>query len=337
MSGTHKSGGGMWSSYDRRAYPREQISFPRNLFYIDLGESKAGTVLNISEGGLAVQAIANSIDDFLPQIRFKFSKSETWVETRGRVVWANGSRDMAGLEFISLSDEGRDQIREWLAEIHTPQSDVTAEEAFQLLQATNSADPLVSPASQHMHHGEFYSTELGSFAQPASSSARKDVGLESDQDLSDRKTRSRIGLLLGLSIAGLVLFFLARRVNSLWIGRQEPRDKTVAEATQSPVGKPAASEVLAPVTASAEPVVPSKQVPGFVLQTATMSHEENADALAHTLQQRNFPAFVFKSHFDDFYRVYVGPYHDRDSAMNIDRGLAREGFTAILRSWSPPK
>src|ERR1700730_6516875 len=337
MSGTHKSGGGMWSSYDRRAYPREQISFPRNLFYIDLGGSKTGTVLNISEGGLAVQAIANSIDDFWPQIRFKFSKSETWVETRGRVVWANGSRDMAGLEFISLSDEGRDQIREWLAEIHTPQSDVTAEEAFQLLQATNSADPSISPASHHADDGEFCSTELGSFAQPARSSVPKNLGLESDQDLSDRKTRSRIGLLLGLSIAGLVLFFLARRVNSLWIGRQEPRDKTVAEATQLPVGKPAASEVSAPVTASAEPVVPSKQAPRFVLPTATMSHEENADALAHTLQQRNFPAFVFKSHFDDFYRVYVGPYHVRDSAMNIDRELARQGFTAILRSWSPPK
>src|ERR1700676_4759379 len=134
MSGTHKSGGGMWSSYDRRAYPREQISFPRNLFYIDLGGSKTGTVLNISEGGLAVQAIANSIDDL---IRFKFSKSETWVETRGRVVWANGSRDMAGLEFISLSDEGRDQIREWLAEIHTPQSDVTAEEEQHPFPSTN--------------------------------------------------------------------------------------------------------------------------------------------------------------------------------------------------------
>src|ERR1700737_4945102 len=279
MSGTHKSGGGMWASYDRRAYPREQISFPRNLFYIDLDQSKAGTVLNISEGGLAVQTIVNSIDNFLPQIRFKFSQSETWVETRGRVVWTNGSRDMAGLEFISLSDEGRDQIREWLAEMHAPQSDVTAEEALELLQATDSADPLVSRAPQHIDDGEFYSTRLGSFAQPGRSSVRKDVGLEIDPELSDRKTRSRIGLVLGLSMAGLVLFFLARRVNSLWIGRQEPREKTVAEATQSPVGKPPASEVSAPATALAEPVVPSKQAPGFVLQAATMSHEENANAL----------------------------------------------------------
>ena len=337
MPGTHKSGGGMWSSYDRRVYPREQIPFTLNLSHLELGQNKACTVLNISEGGLAVQAIAASIEDRLPQIRFKFSRSESWIETRGRVVWANGSRDMAGVGFISLSDEGRDQLRQWLAEIQTPQPDVAAEEALRPLHATNSADALVRPASQPMDDGEFYSTELGSFAQPGRSSVRKDVGLESDRDLSDRKTRSRIGPLLGLSIAGLVLFFLARRVNSLWIGRQEPRDNTVAEATQSPVGKPAASEVPAPVTALAEPVVPSKQVPGFVLQTATMSHEENANALVHTLQQRNFPAFVFKSHFDDFYRVYVGPYRDRDSAMNIDHELAQQGFTAILRRWSPTK
>src|ERR1700682_6657002 len=126
MPGTHKSGGGMWSSYDRRVYPRGQISFPRNLFYIDLGQSKAGTVLNISEGGLAIQAIANSIEDRLPQIRFKLSRSETWIETSGRVAWANGSRDVAGVEFISLSDEGRDQLREWLGGIQTPQPGVPA-------------------------------------------------------------------------------------------------------------------------------------------------------------------------------------------------------------------
>ena len=335
MPGTHKSGGGMWSSYDRRVYPREQIPFTLNLFHLELGQNKAGTVLNISEGGLAVQAIAASIEDRLPQIRFKFSRSESWIETRGRVVWANGSRDMAGVEFISLSDEGRDQLRQWLAEIQTPQPGVAAEEALRPLHATNSADALVRPASQPMDDGEFYSTELGSFAQSGRSSVRKDVGLESDRDLSDRKPRSRIGLFAGLSIMGLVLFFLARDVNITWIDRQKPQDRTVAEVTQTPIDKPASSEGSAPAAALAEPVDLSKQAPGFVLQTATMSHEENANALARSLRQRNFPTFVFKSDSDNYYRVYVGPYRDRDSAMNIDHELAQQGFTAILRRWSP--
>jgi hypothetical protein len=335
MFGALKSGGETSSRYDRRVYHREQIPFARNLFYIDLGHSKAGTVLNISEGGLAVQAIADSIDDRLPKIRFKFSQSEIWVETGGRVVWANESRDVAGVEFISLSDEGRHQIREWLIEIHTPRLAVTAEAALQPLPSTNPADPLVSPGSQLTGHGEFHPTELGAFAQPVGASARKDVGLGRDQDLSHRRLRLLIGLFVFLSMILLVLLSLARRVHNTRIDRQEPQDKTVAETTESPISMSASSEHPAPATALSQPVDPSKQVPGFVLQTAAMAHEENANALANSLRQRNFPAFVSKSDSDGFYRVYVGPYRDHYSAVNIDNQLVRQGFTAILRRWSP--
>src|ERR1700732_3536513 len=111
MFGADRSGGKTSSSYRRRVYSRGRIPFRPYLFNIDLCQNKAGRVLNISEGGLAVQTIANSIDDYMPQIRFKFSRSEVWVETSGRVVWTNESRNLAGVEFISLSHEGRNQIR----------------------------------------------------------------------------------------------------------------------------------------------------------------------------------------------------------------------------------
>jgi hypothetical protein len=148
MFGATTSGSETSSSYRRRVYSREKIPFKDNLFNIELGQCTAGRVLNISEGGLAVQTIPNSIDDSLPQMRFKFSRSEVWVETGGRVVWANEPRDVVGVEFISLSNEGRDQIREWLTEIRSPHLVVTAEEALQPVYSTKAINPLVTPTTQ---------------------------------------------------------------------------------------------------------------------------------------------------------------------------------------------
>src|ERR1700733_4285797 len=116
------------SSYRRRVYPRKHMPLGRDYFYIDLGHCDVGRILNISEGGLAVQATTNSIDESLPYIRFNFSQSEVWVETGGRIAWTNESRDVAGIEFVNLSDEGRDQIREWLDKINIRQPVVTSQQ-----------------------------------------------------------------------------------------------------------------------------------------------------------------------------------------------------------------
>jgi hypothetical protein len=75
--------------------------------------------------------------------------------------------------------------------------------------------------------------------------------------------------------------------------------------------------------------------PGFVLQVAAMKHEDNAEALAETLRQNNFPAFVFKRGTDPFYRVAIGVYGDTDSAVRVKNVLERQGSRAILRRWIP--
>jgi hypothetical protein len=74
---------------------------------------------------------------------------------------------------------------------------------------------------------------------------------------------------------------------------------------------------------------------GFVLQVAAMKHEDNADALAESLRQRNFTTFVFKRGDDPFYRVAIGVYGDADSAIRVKHDLERQGFKAILRRWIP--
>ncbi len=88
---------------------------------------------------------------------------------------------------------------------------------------------------------------------------------------------------------------------------------------------------------------PSLGHPTFVLQVGAMVHEENANALAESLSQLKFPAFVFKSPTDRFYRVLVGPYNNADAAIDVQNELENLGFKAIRTKWkatsvdSPPQ
>jgi cell division septation protein DedD len=131
------------------------------------------------------------------------------------------------------------------------------------------------------------------------------------------------------------VFFLRHPFHKAPIGQQETQTETTPEAIQVPIGKPDNSEPAMPTTTLTKPVGASEQTPGFVLQAGAMVLEENAEALADSLRQRNFPAFTVKSRSDCLYRVYVGPYPDHHSVVDIETELAHQGFAAILKSWSP--
>jgi len=86
-----------------------------SVVYIDLAGGNGGIILNISEGGLAVQAAMPLIDDDFPCLRFRFSKSENWIRERGVIAWKSNSKKMAGVQFVDLSEESRTQISGWLS------------------------------------------------------------------------------------------------------------------------------------------------------------------------------------------------------------------------------
>jgi TonB family protein len=96
---------------DRRVHSRQPI---RTLAYVELDEGNGGIVLNISEGGLSVQAFASLMDDVLPSVRFQLSESDEWIRANARITWTGESRKLAGLEFVDLPDDARGQIKEWL-------------------------------------------------------------------------------------------------------------------------------------------------------------------------------------------------------------------------------
>ena len=97
---------------DRRAHSREKIG---SVVYVDLSAGNGGIILNISEGGFAVQAAMALIEEELPSLRFRFSKSHDWIKESGIIAWKSESKKLVGVRFLNLSEESRSQINTWIA------------------------------------------------------------------------------------------------------------------------------------------------------------------------------------------------------------------------------
>ena len=135
---------------------------------------------------------------------------------------------------------------------------------------------------------------------------------------------------LGVSLISAAVVFLGHYARGVGDNRQATE---VTAARKVPGILPPGSTFEQPTLALTAAL--SSNLPGFVLQVAAMKHEENAETLAETLHQRNFPVFVFKRGTRPFYRVAVGVYGDVDSALRVKDELERQGFMTILKRWLP--
>lgn len=95
---------------ERRQHARVQV---KSLAYVELDQGNGGLILNISEGGIGVQSAEMILGDHFERIRFRLPKSERWIEVSGKVVWLGKSRKEAGIQFLSLDDDARQQIQSW--------------------------------------------------------------------------------------------------------------------------------------------------------------------------------------------------------------------------------
>ncbi|HXZ12577.1 MAG TPA: SPOR domain-containing protein [Candidatus Sulfotelmatobacter sp.] len=117
----------------------------------------------------------------------------------------------------------------------------------------------------------------------------------------------------------------------------EPNAKTAAPtpavATRKP-GAPAPATTT-PVAASTKPSAhlqsPKMGKGAIVVQVAALTRENDALAMADTIQQKKFPAFVVTPAGDNYYRVQVGPYSDEKSADAAKHALEQLGFKPIIK------
>jgi SPOR domain/Methyltransferase domain/PilZ domain len=150
-----------------------------------------------------------------------------------------------------------------------------------------------------------------------------------------KSSRELIALFVVAVLLSSASVLLAHYVGRIWDHRQAGQMTATPKAPEFPSKVSIASAYPSPMTSPSLPATISLDLPGFVLQVGAMAHEESADELVAALQQRNFPAFVFKRGADRFYRVAVGPYSDADSTVAVKNRLEKQGFETLLRHWAP--
>jgi len=276
MSSAFQNVGGRAGNSDRRLHLRQQVM---SLAYIELGEGNGGIVLNVSEGGLAVQAVMSLLDDDLPKMRFQFSQSKDWIAASGRIAWTSESRKMAGVEFVDLPEEARDHIKQWLCsavppsvlqEEESPRSEMTEQvlsapvpsaltapiplrelEPPSLVLDNQGPDPSAAPEpaedqARAADKGLFFSP--GEEAEATSESADSlRAAFRSQQTSIDRGERSR-----RWPLAALIGLFAAASLAAGWMTRSGAAKEVFEKVNsmisgKSTAGSPTTGDDSAPV------------------------------------------------------------------------------------------
>ena len=94
----------------QRSYPRQKI---HPLVYVNLDQGNGGIVRDLSERGVALQAVARLRVQQQVYLRFELFQPRTRVEAMGQVIWANAS-GQAGVQFTQISQRTRRLLKEWL-------------------------------------------------------------------------------------------------------------------------------------------------------------------------------------------------------------------------------
>ena len=102
---------------DRRLSARRPVP---SLAYVELGENNGGIILNISGSGLAVVSAAPLLPDGSKQLRFRLPGSSDWFEEKGDIAWISESKKNAGILFVDLSEDARNQIMGWVSSETSP-------------------------------------------------------------------------------------------------------------------------------------------------------------------------------------------------------------------------
>src|ERR1700736_1482469 len=97
--------------HGNRAHMRRKLS---PMAYVELGQENGGILLNLSEGGFAVQsALTLSAREFT-ELRFQVPAFQGWLTAGGRIVWLSDSKKEAGIQFTELPGDARREIQRWV-------------------------------------------------------------------------------------------------------------------------------------------------------------------------------------------------------------------------------
>jgi hypothetical protein len=109
---TEKLNGPSVELAERRSLPRYR---PSSVAYVNVGTDNGGILLNISESGLQLAAGETLAWDNALRLSLQLSYQADLIEATGQVIWLSESKRTGGFQFVSLPDEVRNQIRDWIS------------------------------------------------------------------------------------------------------------------------------------------------------------------------------------------------------------------------------
>jgi cell division septation protein DedD len=125
----------------------------------------------------------------------------------------------------------------------------------------------------------------------------------------------------------------------------QPSQPQPAAATQQPVNQ-AASSSPQPQVRPALPVETSAPQPAvvssarqaaapaatqFMVQIATLSHEEDANVLVGALRRHGYAVSARRDSGDNLIHVRIGPFYSRDEANRWRQKLLNDGYNAMIQ------
>jgi len=106
-------GAGRTVAGERRASPRQNV-MDRRLVTVNLDNTDAGLMVDLSEKGMAVQALARIKQGATTSLQFELPDTGSPIEARGTVAWVDADSGRAGIHFESLPEAAADSLKKWL-------------------------------------------------------------------------------------------------------------------------------------------------------------------------------------------------------------------------------
>lgn len=112
-----------------------------------------------------------------------------------------------------------------------------------------------------------------------------------------------------------------------------PATETKTDSTNQQASNTAATTQPATTTpATAPDATATLPSPGYFVQVAAVSKQEDAEALVDALKKKLYPAFVAaQSATDKLFRVQLGPFADVKDAEAMRTKLVGDGYSPILK------
>ena len=94
----------------RRRFPRQGL---RSLAYVKLDQANGGIIRDLTESGMAIQAVGRLQPGQELELRFELISPRVRVDARGRVAWADSS-GQGGIQFFGVTPRMQRALRDWL-------------------------------------------------------------------------------------------------------------------------------------------------------------------------------------------------------------------------------